>query len=195
MALGLAACGGEPQVNSDVDLSAPAESTSASASASASGEEIEAPAGNPDEHTVAAIQERGTLVVTTEAGYAPFEFLDEEGNVVGLDASLAAKLNAAAGETELTNASCTSRVSSAEGGLYWMNIPYEKGMVCTVDGQEADIEVLFGSLCGVRLDGGEHVVRVTFSAPGAGAGAAVSVLCAAALAAGWFILKRKGKRA
>lgn len=110
-------------------------------------------------------------------------------------ASLAAKLNAAAGETELTNASYTSRVSSAEGGLYWMNIPYEKGMVCTVDGQEADIEVLFGSLCGVRLDGGEHVVRVTFSAPGAGAGAAVSVLCAAALAAGWFILKRKGKRA
>ena len=32
------------------------------------------------------------LVVTTEAGYAPFEFLDENDNVVGLDASLAQAL-------------------------------------------------------------------------------------------------------
>lgn len=46
-------------------------------------------AGNVEEHTVEAIQARGKLVVTTEAGYAPFEFLDEEGNIVGLDASLA----------------------------------------------------------------------------------------------------------
>lgn len=114
MALGLAACGGEPQVNSDVDLSTPA---SASASASASGEEIEAPAGNPDEHTVEAIKERGVLVVTTEAGYAPFEFLDAEGNVVGLDASLAAQLAEDLGvELDMQNISFNSVVPEVQAG-------------------------------------------------------------------------------
>ena len=41
--------------------------------------------GNVAEHTVGAIQERGKLIVATESQYAPFEFKDVEGNIIGLD--------------------------------------------------------------------------------------------------------------
>ena len=48
--------------------------------------------GSVEEHTVEAIQAKGKLVVTTEAGYAPFEFQDMDGNLLGLDISLAQAL-------------------------------------------------------------------------------------------------------
>lgn len=117
MVLGLAACGGEPQVNSDVDLSTPESVSAADSTSTAASDSIDAPQGNPDEHTVEAIKARGTLVVTTEAGYAPFEFLDEEGNVVGLDASLAAKLAEDLGvELDMQNISFNSVVPEVQAG-------------------------------------------------------------------------------
>lgn len=81
MALSLAACGGEPTVNSDVSLDAGSASGSTAQSASAVD-------GNAADHTVEAIQERGKLIVVTESQYAPFEFKDVEGNIVGLDPSI-----------------------------------------------------------------------------------------------------------
>lgn len=94
LALSLAACGGTDSSSSAAASAAGSEavseSTPASTAESTSGEGVVG--GDPAEHTVEAIQAKGTLVVTTEAGYAPFEFLDEEGNVVGLDASLAQAL-------------------------------------------------------------------------------------------------------
>lgn len=98
LALSLAACGGATSSSSAAASAAGSEaaseaasvSTPASTAESTSGEGVVG--GDPAEHTVEAIQAKGTLVVTTEAGYAPFEFLDDEGNVVGLDASLAQAL-------------------------------------------------------------------------------------------------------
>ena len=89
LALSLAACGGATSSSSEAASAAGSEaaseaasvSTPASTAESTSGEGVVG--GDPAEHTVEAIQAKGTLVVTTEAGYAPFEFLDDEGNVVG----------------------------------------------------------------------------------------------------------------
>lgn len=119
LALGLAACGGtasstpasEPASQS---ASAP-ESTPASASASDSG--IAVVAGDPTEHTVEAIQARGKLIVTTEATYPPMEFLDEEGNIIGLDASIAQALADDLGvELEMQNIEFSMVVPEVQNG-------------------------------------------------------------------------------
>ena len=94
MALGLAACGGPGSSSSAPAASSGAVSAPAASGTSASEADdgIAMTGGNVEEHSVEAIKAKGVLVVTTEAGYAPFEFLDENDNVVGLDASLAQAL-------------------------------------------------------------------------------------------------------
>lgn len=90
---------------------------SSSASSAGSGDGIAMEAGNVEEHTVEAIQARGKLVVTTEAGYAPFEFLDEEGNIVGLDASLAQALADDLGvKLDMQNIAFDSVVTEVQAG-------------------------------------------------------------------------------
>ena len=73
--------------------------------------------GNVEEHSVEAIKAKGVLVVTTEAGYAPFEFLDENDNVVGLDASLAQALADDLGvELDIQNIAFDSVVAEVQAG-------------------------------------------------------------------------------
>ena len=116
MALSLAACGG------DSSSSAPAGSSAAGSSAAAGGSSaaddgIGMASGNVEEHSLQAIKDRGVLVVTTEAGYAPFEFLDDEGNVVGLDASLAQALADDLGvELKIENIDFNSVVPEVQAG-------------------------------------------------------------------------------
>lgn len=117
--LSLAACGGS--TSSSAAASAPA-STPASTAAStpASSEEddgIAMTAGNVEEHGLEAIKAKGKLVVTTEAGYAPFEFLDENDNVIGLDASLAQALADDLGvELDMQNIAFDSVVAEVQAG-------------------------------------------------------------------------------
>lgn len=116
MALSLAACGG------DSSSSAPAGSSAAGSSAAAGGSSaaddgIGMASGNVEEHSLQAIKDRGVLVVTTEAGYAPFEFLDDDGNVVGLDASLAQALADDLGvELKIENIDFNSVVPEVQAG-------------------------------------------------------------------------------
>lgn len=84
MAFSLVACGGEPTVNSDVSM----ETGSTSEGSASAADSTSAVEGNVAEHTVEAIQERGKLIVATESQYAPFEFKDVEGNIIGLDPSI-----------------------------------------------------------------------------------------------------------
>lgn len=112
MAVSFTACGG-------------GESSSVAGGSSAAGSEAETSSsseeaivtGDPSEHTVEAIKARGKLVVTTEAGYAPFEFLDENDNVIGLDASLAQALADDLGvELDIQNIAFTSVVPEVQAG-------------------------------------------------------------------------------
>lgn len=112
MAMSLAACGDSASGNSVSD-----ESAAAQGAAAGSGSEIAMEAGNVAEHSIEAIKQRGKLVVTTEAGYAPFEFLDENDQVVGLDAELAKKLAEDLGvELDIQNIAFESVVPEVQAG-------------------------------------------------------------------------------
>lgn len=67
-----AACGSAPETNPE-DSAAP--SASADASTSEGG-------------MIAKIKEKGKLTVLTEAGFAPFEYIDTNNNIVGLDVEI-----------------------------------------------------------------------------------------------------------
>ncbi len=90
LVMGMAACGSPASGSASVADSAPAASDADSTPEEDDG--LAMTGGDVEGHTVEAIKAKGVLVVTTEAGYAPFEFLDENDNIVGLDASLAQAL-------------------------------------------------------------------------------------------------------
>lgn len=119
MALGLAACGGSGSSSSAPAASSGAVSAPAASGTSASEADdgIAMTGGNVEEHSVEAIKAKGVLVVTTEAGYAPFEFLDENDNVVGLDASLAQAMADDLGvELDIQNIAFDSVVAEVQAG-------------------------------------------------------------------------------
>lgn len=116
MAVSFAACGGS-ESSSVAGGSSAAGSEPSTSSEAASDSEEAIITGDPSEHTVEAIKARGKLVVTTEAGYAPFEFLDENDNVIGLDASLAQALADDLGvELDIQNIAFTSVVPEVQAG-------------------------------------------------------------------------------
>ena len=116
MAVSFTACGGS-ESSSVAGGSSAAGSEPSTSSEAASDSEEAIITGDPSEHTVEAIKARGKLVVTTEAGYAPFEFLDENDNVIGLDASLAQALaNDLGVELDIQNIAFTSVVPEVQAG-------------------------------------------------------------------------------
>ncbi len=117
MAASMVACGAATS-SSEVS-SASTETSSAAEQSSSAAEESSStvPAGNADEHTVEAIKASGKLVVTTEATYPPFEFQNKDGEIVGLDASLAQALADDLGvELELQNIDFASVVTEVQAG-------------------------------------------------------------------------------
>lgn len=112
-------CGGSGSSSSAPAASSGAVSAPAASGTSASEADdgIAMTGGNVEEHSVEAIKAKGVLVVTTEAGYAPFEFLDENDNVVGLDASLAQALADDLGvELDIQNIAFDSVVAEVQAG-------------------------------------------------------------------------------
>lgn len=112
MAMSLAACGGAESGSTSTagDSSTAPQSEQTSST-------VEIAAGDVSEHSIEAIKQKGKLVVTTEAGYAPFEFLDENDNVIGLDASLAKKLAEDLGvELDMQNIAFDSVVPEVQAG-------------------------------------------------------------------------------
>ncbi len=125
----LAACGGASSSSAAASTpasAAPSTAASTAESTPASGSEddgIAMTGGNTEEHSVEAIKAKGKLVVTTEAGYAPFEFLDENDNVIGLDASLAQALADDLGvELDMQNIAFDYVVAEVQAGNAEMDI-------------------------------------------------------------------------
>lgn len=133
MAMALVACGGGTSSSSSSSASTGSSSADSSSADSSSSESTPADSSSADSaseedgiamtggdvsaHTVEAIKAKGTLVVTTEAGYAPFEFLDENDNVIGLDASLAQALADDLGVTlDMQNIAFDSVVPEVQAG-------------------------------------------------------------------------------
>ena len=109
LALSMAACGGANSSSTSTDTSSTGSSSAESSSTVV--------AGNPDEHTVEAIKEKGKLVVTTEATYPPFEFQNKNGELVGLDVSVAKALAEDLGvELDLQNIDFKMVVAEVQAG-------------------------------------------------------------------------------
>lgn len=109
LALSMAACGGANSSSTSTDTSSTGSSSTESSSTVV--------AGNPDEHTVEAIKEKGKLVVTTEATYPPFEFQNKNGELVGLDVSVAKALAEDLGvELDLQNIDFKMVVAEVQAG-------------------------------------------------------------------------------
>lgn len=109
MTLSLAACGSSS--SSLANSSAPASGSSSESSSTA------VVAGKVEDHTVEAIKAKGKLVVTTEATYPPFEFQTPDGELAGLDVSLAKALAEDLGvELEMQNITFEMVVSEVQAG-------------------------------------------------------------------------------
>ncbi|MEG2930499.1 MAG: hypothetical protein RR825_01810, partial [Ruthenibacterium sp.] len=89
LAFGLAGCG----ANAVDESTAQDDSSVQSESEAAASEETQfadAKDGKPEEHTVEAIQERGTLTVAIVDDNAPYSFMNEDGTLrEGLDSAIA----------------------------------------------------------------------------------------------------------
>lgn len=112
LALTLSACGGEEAGETggadDAGTSAPEVDTGSEAAQMV-----------PDD-----VREAGTLVVGTDASYAPNEFLDEDGTtIIGMDIDLFTAVAAEMGlEAEFQNASFDSIISGVDGGKFDMGV-------------------------------------------------------------------------
>ena len=75
-------------------------------------------------------------------------------------------------------------------GIFVMPICYEDGWSVTVDGQPAQMLLADRGLCAVALAAGTHTVAFNYDTPGIRAGAALTLLGAAA----WCVLRRYSKK-
>ena len=111
LALSMVACGSSASSSSSEKPVAEESSVTSITS------ESEVPTGNPEEHSLEAIKARGKLVVTTEATYPPFEFQNKNGEIVGLDASIAKALAEDLGvELDLQNIDFKMVVAEVQAG-------------------------------------------------------------------------------
>lgn len=98
----------------------------------------------------------------------------------------------------LTNRSDTmleGTVQAEENQILFTSIPYMKGWSAFVDGEKTDLVPLGDSgVIGVPVTPGEHVVRLSFAAPGLRTGAIVSLLSFAGYGIWLFVRKRRIKR-
>ncbi len=76
-----------------------------------------ASAGDSATPTIDAIKEKGKLVVMTNASFPPFEYIDAQGNVVGVDLELAQKVADAIGvEMEIVDMDFDLLIDSLKNG-------------------------------------------------------------------------------
>ena len=113
-----------------------------SSSGSPSGGATVAPSSSADSAVVAqvpaAIKSKGTLTVAADASYAPNEFKDSNGNVVGMDADLANALASVMGlKAKVVNAGFDSIIPGLSAGRY------DLGMSSFTDTKEREKTVDF----------------------------------------------------
>lgn len=66
-------------------------------------------------------------------------------------------------------------VSSSEGDLLFISVPYDRGWHIRLDGRETESERVMGILTGVRMTSGNHEIEMRYIPPGLIAGIAVSL--------------------
>lgn len=82
--------------------------------------------------------------------------------------------------TEIADTSlCGTVTADAAHPVLYLAVPYDDGWRATADGQPAEIEAVFGAMCGIRLQPGTHEIEMRFCPRGYVSGCTVSMLSAA----------------
>ena len=103
--------------------------------------------------------------------------------------------------THSGDASLGGKVTAAKDGPLFLSIPYDRGWIATVDGEPAttfpvdvDDSGEDGAMLAVEIPAGEHTVTLRYRAPGQRIGMIISWICAAIIAALFFIERRYVKK-
>ena len=64
--------------------------------------------------------------------------------------------------TTVTDTAIKGAVTAEKDGLLYTSLPYQAGWRAKVDGKDADITVLGGSMIGLELTAGEHEVEIYY---------------------------------
>lgn len=96
--------------------------------------------------------------------------------------------------TKLTGNSMEGTINVSENGVFYTSVPYEEGWTATVDGKEAEITPIGGSLVALKLSQGEHTICLKYYPKGFWIGFAATSVCAATfifLCVYTYIIKKK----
>ncbi len=99
--------------------------------------------------------------------------------------------------TESTSTTLAGTIDAPKDGTLFLSIPYDSGWTATVDGKPADTFPVDkddsgedGAMLAVAIPAGKHTVALGYRAPGQIIGLVISLFCAAAIAALWFVERR-----
>lgn len=83
--------------------------------------------------------------------------------------------------TEFADDEIKGKINALSDGIMLLSMPYEKGWTAYVDGEKAETCKVFGALTGVKVNAGEHDIRLVYVpegfVPGVIASGASLVLC------------------
>ncbi|MBE6872490.1 MAG: hypothetical protein E7493_01035 [Ruminococcus albus] len=94
----------------------------------------------------------------------------------------------------------TSKINAVKDELVFYSVPWNDGFTAYVDGNETEIEKVFGGLCAVFVPKGDHTVRFDYSTPGLRTGMKISICASSVLAVYTMccivfgVRRRKGKK-
>ncbi len=92
--------------------------------------------------------------------------------------------------TSFSDTALSGKITAKEDGYLYLSIPYEEGWSLYVDGEEREVEPLFGGMCGVKLDAGDHTIEMDYSPKGFVPGLMISIGGWALLVVLWVLEKR-----
>lgn len=71
----------------------------------------------------------------------------------------------------------TGRINAKKDGILYLAVPYEKGWSVYVDGEKADTITVLDAMLGVRLEAGEHEIRLEYIPEGFIPGVIITSVC------------------
>ncbi|MDP4164160.1 MAG: YfhO family protein [Bacillota bacterium] len=75
-----------------------------------------------------------------------------------------------------SNTQITGEVTSVDGGLLFLSIPYDPGWSANVDGKPVETTNIHDAFLGIQLKGGHHRIQLSYLPPGFKTGAVVSLI-------------------
>ena len=94
--------------------------------------------------------------------------------------------------TEFSDRKIKGRVNAKKDGVLYLSIPYEKGWKVYIDGERAETFKVLQAMLGVKVDSGEHNIRIEYTPEGFALGVTITFLSAALVI--FFALAERKRR-